>query len=165
MYAWWFWTLLVSVTFHSLSGRTCREDVDECLSQPCFPAVSCSNTLGSFICGSCPPGFTGDGKMCQGTHNVNVSLAKHDQFLAYCSELCALTEENIAGSPVRAPQVSQRAKPSGPSPCSRAPCYTGVLCFESIHVSAGFACGPCPPGFQGNGQMCTKMGEILSSLI
>ncbi|XP_054903327.1 von Willebrand factor D and EGF domain-containing protein [Poeciliopsis prolifica] len=115
------------------TGRTCREDIDECLSQPCFPAVSCSNTLGSFTCGSCPSGSTGDGKMCQ--------------------------EKNIAGSPVTAPQVSQRPKPPGPSPCSRAPCYTGVLCFESVHVSAGFACGPCPPGFQGNGQTCTKMGQ------
>ncbi|XP_008429180.1 von Willebrand factor D and EGF domain-containing protein isoform X2 [Poecilia reticulata] len=121
-----------------MTGRTCREDVDECLSQPCFAAVSCSNTLGSFVCGFCPPGFTGDGKTCQ--------------------------EESTTGSPVRAPQVSQRPKPSGPSPCSRTPCYPGVLCFESVHVSAGFACGPCPPGLQGNGQMCTKTGqETLTS--
>lgn len=96
MYAWWFWRLLVSVTFHPLSGRTCREDVDECLSQPCFPAVSCTNTLGSFNCGSCPPGFTGDGKMCRGTHNVKVSLAKHDPFLAYCSEHFALTQRKTS---------------------------------------------------------------------
>lgn len=64
---------------------------------------------------------------------------------------------------VRASQVFQNH--SGPSPCSRAPCYPGVQCFESVHVSAGFACGPCPPGLQGNGQMCTKNSENLSSLI
>ncbi|KAM4736569.1 von Willebrand factor D and EGF domain-containing protein [Anableps anableps] len=120
-----------------MTGRTCREDIDECLSQPCFPAVSCSNTPGSFVCGSCPRGYRGDGKTC--------------------------LEENITGSPVatpvRAPQVSWKPKLSGPSPCSRAPCYPGVLCFESVHIAAGFACGPCPPGLQGNGQMCTKPGQ------
>nr|XP_046255008.1 von Willebrand factor D and EGF domain-containing protein isoform X2 [Scatophagus argus] len=47
-----------------MTGRTCREDVDECASQPCFPGVGCSNTLGSFVCGVCPPGFSGDGKSC-----------------------------------------------------------------------------------------------------
>ncbi|XP_015248179.1 PREDICTED: von Willebrand factor D and EGF domain-containing protein [Cyprinodon variegatus] len=122
-----------------MTGRTCREDIDECLLQPCFPAVSCSNTLGSFICGSCPPGYSGDGKTCK--------------------------KENITGSPdvtpERIPQISQRPKPSGSSPCSRAPCYPGVLCFETIHISAGFACGPCPPGLQGNGQMCTKTGQDI----
>ncbi|MEQ2243193.1 hypothetical protein ILYODFUR_004593 [Ilyodon furcidens] len=123
--------------FHVVPGQTCREDIDECLLQPCFPVVSCSNTLGSFICGSCPQGFSGDGKICQGSPEA---------------------------TPVRVLQVSLRPKPSGLSPCSRAPCYPGVLCFESVHVSAGFACGPCPPGLQGNGQTCTKTGqETLNS--
>uniref|UniRef100_A0A8C6U085 Si:dkey-30e9.7 n=1 Tax=Neogobius melanostomus TaxID=47308 RepID=A0A8C6U085_9GOBI len=49
------------------TGRTCREDVDECLSQPCFPGVGCNNTLGSFTCGHCPTGYTGDGKNCSRT--------------------------------------------------------------------------------------------------
>ncbi|XP_012731439.2 von Willebrand factor D and EGF domain-containing protein isoform X1 [Fundulus heteroclitus] len=120
-----------------MTGRTCREDVDECLSGPCFPAVSCSNTLGSFICGSCPQGYSGDGKTCQAEENVLASPVK---------------------TPVSGPQVSQGAKPLSPSPCSRAPCYPGVRCFETVHVSAGFACGACPPGLQGNGQTCTKTG-------
>lgn len=47
-----------------LSGRTCREDIDECVSQPCFPGVGCNNTVGSFFCGSCPQGYSGDGKNC-----------------------------------------------------------------------------------------------------
>lgn len=47
-----------------LSGHTCREDIDECVSQPCFPGVGCNNTLGSFICGVCPQGYSGDGKNC-----------------------------------------------------------------------------------------------------
>ncbi|CDQ64806.1 unnamed protein product [Oncorhynchus mykiss] len=49
-----------------MAGHTCREDVDECAAEPCFPGVGCNNTLGSFTCGSCPEGYTGDGKSCRG---------------------------------------------------------------------------------------------------
>uniref|UniRef100_A0A665TDV9 Si:dkey-30e9.7 n=1 Tax=Echeneis naucrates TaxID=173247 RepID=A0A665TDV9_ECHNA len=47
-----------------MTGPTCREDIDECISQPCLSGVSCNNTLGSFICGLCPDGHNGDGKLC-----------------------------------------------------------------------------------------------------
>lgn len=46
------------------AGVMCEEDTDECLSAPCFPGVPCTNTLGSFVCGSCPDHFNGDGKNC-----------------------------------------------------------------------------------------------------
>lgn len=46
------------------AGVMCEEDIDECVSASCFPGVSCENTLGSFVCGSCPDHFTGDGKNC-----------------------------------------------------------------------------------------------------
>ncbi|KAG7216456.1 hypothetical protein INR49_001942 [Caranx melampygus] len=116
-----------------MTGRTCREDVDECVSQPCFPGVSCNNTLGSFTCGVCPHGYSGDGKQC--TRNTG-SSAK-------------------VGTSSRVSQVSLRPKPSVVSPCSRRPCHPGVQCFESVHVAAGFVCGPCPPGLHGNGQTCS----------
>ncbi|XP_004560250.3 von Willebrand factor D and EGF domain-containing protein [Maylandia zebra] len=116
-----------------MTGRTCREDIDECVSQPCFPGVGCNNTVGSFFCGSCPQGYSGDGKNCMRESVVEAVV-----------------------TPVRVPQVSLRSKPS---PCSRGPCYPGVQCFESIHVSAGFVCGPCPAGLQGNGQKCTSAAQ------
>uniref|UniRef100_A0AAV2MGD6 EGF-like domain-containing protein n=1 Tax=Knipowitschia caucasica TaxID=637954 RepID=A0AAV2MGD6_KNICA len=110
-----------------MTGHTCREDVDECLSQPCFPAVSCDNTLGSFTCGLCPKGFTGDGRNC----TWGAQLPK-------------------------TPVSSRLSPPSPPSPCSRRPCHPGVQCFESVHVSTGFVCGPCPHGLQGNGRICRR---------
>ncbi|XP_042279137.1 von Willebrand factor D and EGF domain-containing protein isoform X1 [Thunnus maccoyii] len=121
-----------------MTGHTCREDIDECVSQPCFPGVGCNNTLGSFICGVCPQGYSGDGKDC--TRNQD-------------SPIKAVT------TPERVPQVSLRPKPSSQSPCARRPCYPGVQCFESTHVSAGFVCGPCPPGLHGNGWICTATGQ------
>ncbi|KAM9724574.1 von Willebrand factor D and EGF domain-containing protein [Menidia menidia] len=119
-----------------MTGRTCREDIDECVSQPCFSGVSCNNTVGSFICGPCPRGYRGDGRNC----NPNAG-----------------NPSKAVMSPARIPPVSLR--PSSPSPCSRGPCFPGVRCFESLHVSAGFVCGPCPPGLQGNGQACTAAGH------
>ncbi|XP_074539724.1 von Willebrand factor D and EGF domain-containing protein [Halichoeres trimaculatus] len=120
-----------------MTGRTCREDIDECVSQPCSPGVGCNNTLGSFICGLCPQGFSGDGRSCARNQDSSVIAAT---------------------TPVRVPQPPHRSKPSGPSPCSRRPCHPGVQCFESTHVSAGFVCGPCPPGLNGNGRICTAAG-------
>ncbi|KAM6910420.1 von Willebrand factor D and EGF domain-containing protein [Xenentodon cancila] len=121
-----------------MTGRTCRDDVDECVSQPCFPEVSCSNTPGSFICGSCPQGFSGDGVNCNRNSN---------------------SPEKAVATSVRVPQVSSRPKPRGRSPCSRGPCFPGVQCVESVHVSTGFVCGPCPPGLYGNGKACTAAAQ------
>ncbi|XP_069576788.1 von Willebrand factor D and EGF domain-containing protein [Brachyistius frenatus] len=119
------------------TGRTCREDVDECVSEPCFPGVGCNNTMGSFVCASCPPGFGGDGRNCKRK-----------------SSACRIS----AKTPARVPQVSPRPKP--PSPCSGGPCRPGLRCFESAHVSAGFVCAPCPPGLHGNGHTCTATGQM-----
>ncbi|KAE8741998.1 hypothetical protein FOCC_FOCC012478 [Frankliniella occidentalis] len=48
--------------------RACTQDVDECAEArpPCShdPAVPCLNTPGSFRCGSCPPGYLGNGYYC-----------------------------------------------------------------------------------------------------
>ncbi|XP_039974712.1 von Willebrand factor D and EGF domain-containing protein [Xiphias gladius] len=120
-----------------MTGRTCREDVDECVAQPCFPGVSCNNTLGSFICGVCPQGHSGDGRICSSDTDATAK---------------------VVATPARVQQVSLRPKPWGPSPCSRRPCHPGVQCFESTHVSAGFVCGPCPPGLHGNGRTCSTAG-------
>ncbi|XP_030605963.1 von Willebrand factor D and EGF domain-containing protein [Archocentrus centrarchus] len=121
-----------------MTGRTCREDIDECVFQPCFPGVSCNNTMGSFICGLCPQAYGGDGKNCKRGGDSPVKTVE---------------------APGRVPQVSSRPRLLGVSPCTRGPCYPGVQCFESIHVSAGFVCGPCPPGVHGNGQTCTSAAQ------
>ena len=41
-------------------------DTNECTSMsPCHANATCNNTDGSYIC-TCDPGYTGDGKMCDG---------------------------------------------------------------------------------------------------
>ncbi|XP_077455153.1 uncharacterized protein LOC144073307 isoform X1 [Stigmatopora argus] len=113
-----------------MTGVTCRQDVDECASHPCFPGVDCANSLGSFSCGVCPPGFFGDGVVCTSSR-VRVDLLNS----------------------------RTRALPSPPvSPCSPSPCHPSVRCFPSPHVAVGFVCGACPLGIRGNGTTCTPTG-------
>ncbi|XP_061674890.1 von Willebrand factor D and EGF domain-containing protein isoform X2 [Syngnathoides biaculeatus] len=119
------------------TGRTCREDLDECSSGPCFPGVDCANTPGSFSCGPCPRGYAGDGAVC-------IPLR------------ATVTPARVAPIPPRS-----RAPPPSPSPCSRGPCHPGVHCFQSPYVAAGYVCGPCPPGFHGNGTTCTLSSEQI----
>lgn len=41
------------------TGYTCV-DIDECdLVKPCDEQVSCQNEEGGFVCGACPPGYSG----------------------------------------------------------------------------------------------------------
>lgn len=121
-----------------LTGVVCDVDVDECLSAPCHPGVVCRNTMGSFVCGPCPDHLTGDGRTC--------------------SPIDKLEEDNRKIN--LQPDITHgffKPKPAaGQNPCSSRPCYPGVQCFESTYTSAGYICGPCPPGLNGNGQTCTS---------
>ncbi|XP_028269551.1 thrombospondin-4a [Parambassis ranga] len=61
----------VGVSYAKSHKQVC-EDIDECLSPPnsggCTPNSHCYNTIGSFRCGECRTGFTGDQvRGCQGT--------------------------------------------------------------------------------------------------
>ncbi|XP_060799492.1 von Willebrand factor D and EGF domain-containing protein [Neoarius graeffei] len=119
------------------TGVTCEEDIDECLSAPCFPGVPCTNTLGSFVCGSCPDHFTGDGKNC-------IRKTRH--------------RDHTGDQGLNLRHFKPNLDPAQ-SQCSSQPCYPGVQCFESVYTSAGYICGPCPPGLHGNGQNCMSRPE------
>ncbi|KAK3271318.1 hypothetical protein CYMTET_20324, partial [Cymbomonas tetramitiformis] len=48
-------------------GDVSCTDIDACADAPCFPGVSCNDTLApgtGFTCGDCPEGFYGDGLNC-----------------------------------------------------------------------------------------------------
>ncbi|KAG7469638.1 hypothetical protein MATL_G00131040 [Megalops atlanticus] len=132
-----------------LTGAACGEDVDECATAPCFPGAGCNNTLGSFVCGSCPAGYHGDGRNCRRKEGDD-----------YGHEITPGVSPSAGRN-----QGSLRPR-TGPvilNPCSRRPCFPGVQCFESPHLSAGYTCGPCPPGLHGNGHTCTRGQRPVTS--
>ena len=48
------------------TGRHCDVLITSCSNDTCFPGVPCTEDNNSISCGSCPSGFTGDGKNCKG---------------------------------------------------------------------------------------------------
>ena len=38
--------------------------------------------------------------------------------------------------------------------CSDIQCFEGVECFDKPAPDVGAVCGPCPPGFTGDGEKC-----------
>ncbi|XP_074158958.1 cartilage oligomeric matrix protein isoform X3 [Sminthopsis crassicaudata] len=55
--------------------------------------------------------------------------------------------------PVNSPWTSVRPQRS----CEPDSCFPGVTCTET--PGGGFRCGPCPPGYSGNGSHCTDVNE------
>lgn len=42
--------------------------------------------------------------------------------------------------------------------CAVSPCFDGVVCTDVTAPAAGFGCGECPMGYNGDGQTCTPNG-------
>ncbi|XP_013414446.1 fibropellin-1-like isoform X2 [Lingula anatina] len=118
-----------------------------CKNNPCYPGVACKDTPTGFECGSCPPGFSGNGISCT-------------RVVAGCS-----TDPCYPGVQCRDTPNGYRCGPCPPGftgdgrncvpdtkPCDSNPCYPGVQCENT--PDGGFRCGPCPPGHIGNGKEC-----------
>ncbi|XP_053303963.1 thrombospondin-4 [Spea bombifrons] len=59
--------------------------------------------------------------------------------------------------PPRKPTPPPRKPTPPPKPkCDITSCFRGVQCTET---ATGFQCGPCPPGYTGNGVICTDIDE------
>ncbi|XP_061413320.1 von Willebrand factor D and EGF domain-containing protein-like isoform X1 [Lethenteron reissneri] len=159
-------------------GPTCQDDVNECNRSPCFPGVVCINSYGSFRCGDCPSWARGDGATCTplagparvaaGTYDGGI-LAPEDAPLppavvASSGPPLAADSQQRRSSPAGDAVVLERPSPgsqpvgraSPAGPCSSSPCFPGVACFERRPPQAGYSCGRCPPGFHGNGRVCTR---------
>jgi alpha-tubulin suppressor-like RCC1 family protein len=130
------------------AGLVCTDsrcaDVDECAASPCAAEASCTNTAGSFTCGPCAPGYTGDGRTCV---DVNECAASPCAAEATCF--------NTPGSFIC-------------GPCARGYTGDGRTCAD-IDVCAAGLCAPeatctntpgsfdcvCGPGYTGDGFTCT----------
>ncbi|XP_058151653.1 protein HEG homolog 1 isoform X2 [Dasypus novemcinctus] len=64
----------------SWQGEDCSVDVNECLSSPCPPLATCSNTQGSFIC-RCPVGYQLEKGICSLVRTFVTELKLKKTFL------------------------------------------------------------------------------------
>ncbi|KAK2857120.1 hypothetical protein Q5P01_005855 [Channa striata] len=103
-----------------------------CASRPCFPGVQCINRRpphAGYVCGRCPPGLYGNGRIC--TKNAEAGQR--------------------TAPPIRELPPSKQVTNTRTT-CAERPCFPAVQCEPT--VDGGFRCGRCPVGYTGDGQAC-----------
>ncbi|CAM2100540.1 unnamed protein product [Caretta caretta] len=150
-----------------LKGLTCQEDVNECEENLCFPGVSCINTFGSYICGTCPSGMEGDGKSCRYEATADITedfITDNNNAKGELNKIegewpmqpleakKAPAIKSVNGSDTHGVRAPERPITT----CANRPCFPGVLCVDRKPPDIGYICGRCPSGFFGNGRICTQ---------
>uniref|UniRef100_A0A182INM1 Uncharacterized protein n=1 Tax=Anopheles atroparvus TaxID=41427 RepID=A0A182INM1_ANOAO len=151
--------------------QACTTDVDECSeSRPhCSkdPEVSCINLPGSFVCGACPAGYTGNGFYCV---DVNECETNNGGCSTSPSVTCINTRNGGTCFKIDAQNYSCTCPPGTKppncmrtvSPCESNPCMNGGTCSPFLNR---YVCR-CPAAFTGprcqtNTRTC---GQILNQL-
>ncbi|OXU20544.1 hypothetical protein TSAR_014165, partial [Trichomalopsis sarcophagae] len=134
------------------SDPSCRKDIDECTSNryPCSvnPLVTCHNVPGTFYCGTCPAGYTGDGFKCQDIDEclVNNGGCSTTPFVECINTLgsrkCGACPSGYQGDGVSCYYT-------GSCNVNNGGCHTLATCREGPNSET--IC-TCPTGYQGLGK-------------
>ncbi|KAJ7372480.1 hypothetical protein OS493_018987 [Desmophyllum pertusum] len=152
--------------------QTCFTQEDcPCLSNgTCFPGVSCLNVgVGQSRCGPCPKGYEGDGTSC---NDIDECTRANP---CYESDKC---ENRVPGYQCAAcPDGYRGNAPSGvgleDAQNSKQVCAEIDECKEGIsscdpnsqciNTNGSFTCGPCHPGFIGDGYTGCHPGDLCTN--
>lgn len=136
------------------TNPACIKDVDECAAKhpSCSvnPMVQCINLPGTFYCGACPQGYTGNGYYCNDidecdTNNGGCSTAPSVQCInTMGSRMCGPCPAGYQGNGVTCSYV-------GPCTVNNGGCHSLATCINTAGMGDGYVQCRCPPGYQGNG--------------
>ncbi|XP_032681170.1 cartilage oligomeric matrix protein [Odontomachus brunneus] len=121
---------------------------------PCFPGADCRETSRGPQCGPCPPGFTGNGRVCSKIH-VITCIDRPCYPGVQCYEVtngyrCGGCPSGYTGNG----EKCERRR----NGCHSQPCHPEVQCYPTEHPPY-YRCGPCPRGYVGNGTTCLDVNE------
>ena len=155
------------------NGDTGCVDRDACASNPCASDVHCEDLppdedgeerSPGHKCGKCPTGFVGDGTTC--APNPCFELNGGCDPLRKCKDDVSnpgtATCEACPAGYVAAVANDVFSACVNEDGCAGSPCYPGVLCTDlppPASGNAGFKCGKCPPGYEGDGVGCADVNE------
>ncbi|OCT66417.1 hypothetical protein XELAEV_18042667mg [Xenopus laevis] len=148
--------------------------IDGCLSNPCFAGVKCTSFIdGSWKCGSCPPGYRGNGITCK---DIDECKEVPDAcFTLNGVHRCENTEPgyNCLPCPPRftgtqpfgkgieeAKANKQVCKPRNPCADGTHDCHKNARCIYLGHYSDPMFRCECRPGYAGNGIICGEDTDL-----
>lgn len=147
------------------SNPACIVDVDECAGKhpACShdPSVPCINVPGSYYCGGCPPGYTGNGYYCADLDECTIdnggcsTLPKVQCINTRGSRICGPCPPGYQGNGMTCVLV-------GACRINNGGCHSLATCIENQGLSNILVECRCPEGYQGSG-MGPQGCQILSS--
>lgn len=136
------------------TGVACLTDINECESYQgprCSvnPKVDCINLPGSFRCGQCPPGYEGDGYICNDIDECTTIPNGGCSIMVTChntigSRICGPCPPGYQGDGVT---CSWR----GTCSIGHGGCHPSAQCIESLSPTGQSAQCICPDGMEGDG--------------
>ncbi|XP_014475365.1 PREDICTED: cubilin [Dinoponera quadriceps] len=136
------------------TSPACTKDVDECAADhpPCSvnPPVPCRNTRGSFTCGACPHGYSGNGYYCTDIdecliNNGGCSTSPYVPCMnTMGSRVCGSCPTGYRGDGVNCIFT-------GGCSINNGGCHPLAICTENPSLTSSYVLCRCPPGFIGNG--------------
>nr|XP_012218853.1 PREDICTED: cubilin-like [Linepithema humile] len=154
------------------TSPACTKDVDECALNhpPCSvnPPVPCRNTRGSFTCGACPLGYSGNGYYCTDIdecliNNGGCSTSPFVQCVnTMGSRVCGACPPGYRGDGVSCIFVGGCAINNGG-------CHPLATCTENPSLTSSYVLCRCPAGYDGNGmgpngcQLAVSVNTVCTS--